>query len=75
MSTIKWVAEVVDDEDRLAISELMVLKSNAGYYFGHMCKDLDIGLVEPYSRVSGYFDTEEEANAELEIRLTPEGST
>lgn len=40
---------------------LKVLKSAAGYYIGRFC-----GNCGPYSRDSGYFKTEEEAQAELD---------
>ena len=35
---------------------LEVLKSAAGYYLGYFCPNCG-----PYSRVSGYFNTEEQA--------------
>lgn len=42
------------------ISELMVLKSNAGYYIGTIIIYPD-NSYEPYSRESEYFKTKEEA--------------
>lgn len=41
-------------------TELKVLRSNAGYYIGHL--DVDGA---PYSRESGYYKTEEAAEADL----------
>jgi hypothetical protein len=53
----------------LLISVLMVLRSAAGYYIGRMCMDLvefyPNYIEEPYSRESGYYPTEEAAQAEL----------
>jgi len=46
------------------ISQLKVLKSNAGYYIGRMCQDED-GCMQPYSRESGYYRTREEAEHDL----------
>ena len=42
------------------ISELKVMRSNAGYYLGHSQDGM------PYSRESGYFPTEELAKAFLD---------
>lgn len=49
-------------------TELKVCSSNAGYYLGtdfiHTSGDFE-GLIEPGSRESGYFKTEEAAEAAL----------
>ena len=39
---------------------LMVHKSAAGYYIGHVCPNCG-----PYDRISGYFPTQERAEAEM----------
>ena len=38
-----------------------VLKSNAGYYVGKASYYEDCNCWEPYSRISGYYKTKEEA--------------
>lgn len=43
-----------------SVLPLQVLCSNAGHYIGRFCPQCG-----PYSRVSGYFNTEEEAKAYL----------
>ena len=62
---VEWEGkEIIDDGDRLVISRLAVLRSNAGYYIGRLCKTMSgeyAGLVEPYERESDYFKTEEGA--------------
>jgi hypothetical protein len=66
-------------------SELQVLSSSAGYYIGTRYEEFDEGgncvWVEPGSRDSGYFRTEEQAadslkglidgTQEVELRMTP----
>lgn len=48
------------------VSPLMVCKSAAGYYVGHMYADTDLGckpdeFALPWSRESDYFETYEDA--------------
>lgn len=51
-------------------SELQVMQSAAGYYVGrHKVVD---GYPMPYSRESGYFDSQERANLALEFLLEME---
>lgn len=47
------------------ISQLKVLKSAAGYYIGRTYFDEDAGCDFPYSRESGYFSKEADAQAYL----------
>lgn len=46
------------------ISELKVLRSNAGFYLGRTMED--DGFDMPYDRQSGYFKTEAEAQQALD---------
>jgi len=50
-------------ESGLQISELKVMKSNAGYYLGREAKE--DGMTVPYDRQSDYFKTEGEAKQAL----------
>lgn len=60
---IKWSNNsFVGSGDTLLLSELMVLKSAAGYYIGHLCKTIGgeyDGLIEPYDRLTGYLSYEQ----------------
>jgi len=47
------------------ISEIKVLKSNAGYYVGRELVDNETGWSHPYDRISDYFESREEADAWL----------
>lgn len=47
------------------ISELKVLKSNAGFYIGKTYES-EHGNDYPYSRESGYYKTREEAQSALD---------
>lgn len=49
----------------MKISELKVMRSNAGYYIGRSCIEDGIPFEQPYSRESGYYPTKELAEAEL----------
>jgi hypothetical protein len=51
----------------MEISEFKVMRSAAGWYIGTECLE-EYGWV-PNSRESGYFETEEEAQRELEFWL------
>lgn len=56
------------------VSELRVLRSNAGYYAGRVCIDPAIpeaGLSIPFDRVSPYYATE--AAAQTDVTLQAEG--
>ncbi len=44
-----------DEEGVTGITELQVLRSNAGYYVGRMCDE------GPYTRESRYFNSKEQA--------------
>ena len=44
------------------ISELKVMKSNAGYYLGHSYHDEEIGYDLPYSRETDYMSKEQAIN-------------
>ena len=48
------------------VSGLMVMKSAAGYYIGRSYWDTECGFEGPYSRESGYYGTEDEAQADLD---------
>ena len=60
---IKWSNNsFVASGDTLLLSELMVLKSAAGYYIGYLCKTVGgeyDGLVEPYDRLTDYMSYEQ----------------
>ena len=47
------------------ISQLQVLKSNAGYYLGRTYHDHEINAWLPYDRQSDYFSTREQAEQAL----------
>lgn len=70
MEDIKWNEDL--SRGTLKISNLMVLKSAAGYYIGRVCLETDKtsddylgGMQEPYSRESEYYPTMTEANFNL----------
>ncbi len=48
------------------VTDLMVMQSAAGYYIGRAYKDQEFDFIGPYSRESGYYATEAEAQAELD---------
>ena len=48
------------------VSDLKVMKSGAGYYIGRSYWDEEFGFDGPYSRESGYYETAEYAQMELE---------
>jgi hypothetical protein len=50
-----------------SVSELKVCRSAAGWYVGRECTDNDTGEVMPYSRLSEYYDTKDEADRKLVI--------
>lgn len=54
------LVENCDSRNQSRYSDLMVLKSQAGYYVGTLYQHPE-GFEEPGSRDSGYFSTEEEA--------------
>ena len=47
------------------VSDPMVLKSAAGFYIGELCWDQEYKIPMPYSRIQGYYETEEEAQKDL----------
>jgi hypothetical protein len=51
--------------DKHRYSDLMILKSNAGYYIGTLFADYDDGCIVPGSRDSEYFETSELAATAL----------
>ena len=51
-----------DDMETTGITQLDVLRSNAGYYIGRMCDE------GPYCRNSGYFNTREQAEYALDTK-------
>ena len=68
----------IDDElssPEMKVSKLMVMHSHAGYYVGRGCSEKvdpeEYGtewLPQPYSRESGYYETEELAQKELDAQ-------
>ena len=53
----------------MQISELKVLKSNAGFYIGRLCNDPELSVKEcvfPYDRQSGYYPDAESAQKALD---------
>lgn len=50
----------------MKISELKVMRSNAGYYIGRSCVEDGIPFEQPYSRESGYYPTKEAAEADMD---------
>ena len=50
------------------VSELKVMKSNAGWYLGHSCIDEECGGIEvPHSRAGGYYGERKEAEDILKL--------
>lgn len=62
MNREKFPTEVGGDY----VSELKVMRSGAGYYIGRSYWDTEFGFEGPFSRESGYFGTEEQAQRELD---------
>ena len=51
----------------MPVSEPIVMASAAGWYVGAICKDPDCdGMIVPYNRYTGYFDTAEKAQVVLD---------
>lgn len=67
-------ADYINEENKGNYSELMVMRSAAGYYVGTIYTEPD-GFQEPGSRDSGYFATEEEAAAHLKLIEAGEATT
>ena len=62
----KWSSMEDDDVPNHGdITPVEVLKSAAGYYLGRLMWDAEIGMWIPYSRVSGYYKTRQEAERDL----------
>ena len=40
----------------MILSKIKILKSASGHYIGRTCTDTETGLVEPYSRLTAYFN-------------------
>ena len=65
-NNILWLHHSDDGYETNDISELMIMKSAAGFYMGRWCRtkktetEDDTWVYEPYSRHSIYFETEEE---------------
>jgi hypothetical protein len=49
----------------MQVTEIKVLKSNAGFYIGRECLDDDMSVYIPYDRLSGYYPTKDSANIAL----------
>jgi hypothetical protein len=59
---IKW--DNPNSEEK--VSEPLVMASAAGWYVGQVFTDLPpLNFIMPYSRLSGYYDTPEEAEEAL----------
>lgn len=54
----------MENQEQYRVSQLKVLKSAAGYYIGRVCIFKD-GHEEPYSRESGYYDSNKSAEMAL----------
>jgi hypothetical protein len=80
MTKIEWQTDKPFDSfgDTLIRSNLMVLKSAAGFYIGHLCKTIKCnpedlkkgyksGLIEPYNRLSGYYPTRTKAEEAMDM--------
>lgn len=63
------VSNLICIKDKDAYTEMQVCRSAAGYYVGTMYNNPD-GYQEPGSRDSGYFATEEKAQAYLDMVKT-----
>ena len=62
-----WKPELIewhDTDTDMPVSNLLVMKSGAGWYVGELCIDPDCGgeWAVPYARCSTYFPTPELAN-------------
>jgi len=64
---VEWKEISSFDDEKIWVSSIKVMKSNAGYYIGTSYKEcFDSWLELPYSRVSQeYFSTEDEAISAL----------
>lgn len=64
---VEWKEISSFDDEKIWVSSIKVMKSNAGYYIGTSYKEcFDSWLELPYSRVSQeYFATEDEAISAL----------
>jgi hypothetical protein len=56
--------EVVEDG---TVSDVQIMRSNAGYYIGTEYYEADFGTWFPHNRLSGYFKTRELAQKELDF--------
>ena len=62
--TVPWKAVDVGERTVLVISELMPMKSNAGWYMGRFCIEFDDTrqmppFMEPWARETGYYPSKE----------------
>lgn len=63
-------ADYIDKEDKQNYSDLKVMQSAAGFYIGTEYRNTEFGfeMIEPGSRDSAYYATEEEAQHALNTR-------
>lgn len=60
---MKILKEIKDIKFTDGISEPIVMASNAGWYVGRVCNTES--FLEPYDRMTGYFQTAREAQIKL----------
>jgi len=52
----------MQESQKIKVSEAKVMHSAAGYYIGQAYYDTECGAWLPFSRLSGYYSTQELAN-------------
>ena len=63
MSKFTDFVEKMAQDPKNQVSEVKVMKSNAGYYAGRTCFDAEMRCFVPFDRQSAYYLTSEEVKA------------
>ena len=65
MMNLEEFKKQLEQDPTNQVSELKIMKSNAGFYIGRTCFDAEMQMTVPFDRQSGYFSTDIEARCQM----------
>ena len=65
MMNLEEFKKQLEQDPTNQVSELKIMKSNAGFYIGRTCFDAEMQMTVPFDRQSGYFSTDTEARCQM----------
>tara|TARA_A100001391_G_scaffold201986_1_gene190408 strand:+ start:2742 stop:3050 length:309 start_codon:yes stop_codon:yes gene_type:complete len=65
MMNLEEFKKQLEQDPTNQVSELKIMKSNAGFYIGRTCFDAEMQMTVPFDRQSEYFSTDTEARCQM----------